>query len=74
VVAVPELEPGDPLFVEPAPEHVVQALPCKPPSNRHFQVLDLHWRSPESGGLWYTSRQLEKTEKTICSPSGVTRN
>jgi len=27
-----------------------------PASNRLFQVLDLYWRSLESGGLRYTSR------------------
>ena len=32
----------------------------KPP----FQDLDLYWRSPESGDLWYTPRQLKKT---ICA-------
>jgi len=36
-------------------------------SNRLSQALDLYWRSPESGGLWYKSRRLEKT---ICPPSG----
>ena len=30
-------------------------------SNRLFEVLDLYWRSPESGGLWYKSRQLKET-------------
>jgi len=30
-----------------------------------FQVLDLYWASPESGGMWYKSRQ---SKKTICSP------
>jgi len=37
-----------------------------PGSNRLFQVLDLYWRSPESGGFWYSSGQLKKT---ICSHS-----
>ena len=35
-------------------------------SNRLFEVLDVYWRSPESGGLWYKSRRLKKT---ICSLS-----
>ena len=26
-----------------------------------LEVLDLYWRLPESGGWWYTSRQLKKT-------------
>jgi hypothetical protein len=26
-------------------------------SNRVLQVLDLYWRLPESGGVWYTSWQ-----------------
>jgi len=26
-----------------------------------FQALDLYWRSPGSGGLWYKSKQLRKT-------------
>ena len=29
-------------------------------SNRPFQILDLYWRSPESGDVWYTSRKLER--------------
>ena len=36
-------------------------------SNYRSQVLDLYWRSPESGGVWYRSRQLRRT---ICFPSG----
>jgi len=31
-----------------------------------FQEIDLNWRSPESGDLWYKSRQMNKT---IRSPS-----
>jgi len=27
--------------------------------NRLFQVLDSHWRSPESGIVWYKSGQLK---------------
>ena len=30
-------------------------------SNRLFQALHLHWRAPESGDLWYTSRKSKKT-------------
>ena len=30
-------------------------------SNRLFQILDVYWRSPESGDVWYKSRQLKKT-------------
>jgi len=26
-----------------------------------FQALDLHWSSPESGDVWYTSKQLKMT-------------
>ena len=33
-------------------------------SNSLSQILDLHWRSPESGVLWYESGHLKKT---ICS-------
>ena len=33
----------------------------RPGSNRPFEDLDLYWRSPESGDLWYTSRQLKRT-------------
>ena len=29
-------------------------------SNRLFQVLDLSWRSLESGSLWYKSGQLKR--------------
>jgi len=35
-------------------------------SNRHYQILDLYWRLPGSGGLWYKSGQLKLT---ICSRS-----
>ena len=35
-------------------------------SNLLFQVLYFYWRSPESGDVWYTSRQKKKT---ICSHS-----
>jgi len=33
-----------------------------------FQVLDRYWRSPESGDLWYTSRQSndEKRANPVC--------
>ena len=31
-----------------------------------FKVLNLYWRSPESGGVWYKSGQLKET---ICSPA-----
>ena len=30
-------------------------------STRLFRVLDLYWRSPESGDLRHTSRKLKKT-------------
>jgi len=30
-------------------------------SNRLFQLLDLYWRPPESGVLWYKPRQLKTT-------------
>jgi len=33
-----------------------QVLAC----NRLFQILDLHWRAPESGDLWYKSRRSKK--------------
>jgi len=36
-----------------------------PAPNHLFQILDLYWRSPESGGLRYESRQLKKM---ICFP------
>ena len=36
-------------------------------SNRMFWILDLHWRSPRSVGLWYTSRQLSKMIWSRCS-------
>ena len=41
----------------------------KPPalnvgSNCLFGVLDLYWRAPESGDLWYKSKKLKKT---LCS-------
>ena len=39
---------------------------CVAATNYLFLVLDLYWRSPESGGLRYKSRQWRKT---ICSPS-----
>ena len=29
-------------------------------SNRLFQAVDLHWRVPESGVVWYKSRQSKK--------------
>ena len=29
--------------------------------NHLFQVLDLYWRSPESGTVWHKSRQLKRT-------------
>ena len=29
-------------------------------SNPTFRVLDVHWRSPESGDFWYTSTQFQK--------------
>jgi len=29
--------------------------------DRLFQVLDVHWRSPESGDVWYKSRLLKKS-------------
>jgi hypothetical protein len=32
--------------------------------NRLSQVFDVHWRSPEPGGLWYRSGQMKKA---ICS-------
>ena len=35
-----------------------------------FQVLVLHWESPESGGLWYKSRQLKKN--IAAPPAGCT--
>ena len=38
---------------------VARALTAE--SNRLFQVLDLHWRSLESGGVWCKSRRLKKT-------------
>ena len=30
-------------------------------SKRFFQVLDVNWRSLESGDFWYKSRQFKKT-------------
>ena len=53
-----------------APRALNTRQPCTVPSalrtgsNRPFQVLDLLWRPPESGGLWYKSRQWERV---ICS-------
>ena len=44
-------------------------------SNRLLGVLDVYWRSPESGDLWYKSRQLKKMVWGLvaCSvPSGET--
>ena len=35
-------------------------------SHRHFQGVDWYWRPPESGCVWYKSRQLKKT---ICPPN-----
>ena len=49
-----------------------QRLSCSrhQPSERDqpidFQVLDLCWRSPQSGDLWYRLRRLKKT---FCPPS-----
>jgi len=37
-----------------------KATRSKTSSNRLFHVLDLHWRSPESGGVWCKSGQLTK--------------
>ena len=37
-------------------------------STRLFQLLDLHWRSPESGVLWYKSRRLKRR---FAPPLGV---
>jgi len=39
---------------------------CQPPtirvgSNRAFQVLDLYWRSPESGSVWHKSMKSKET-------------
>jgi hypothetical protein len=34
-------------------------------SNRSFQALDLYDTSPESGGLWYESRQFTEM---FCAP------
>jgi len=36
---------------EGLPRRVLEIDPAG--SNRLLQVLDLHWRSPESGELWY---------------------
>ena len=33
---------------------------CRSVSNRLFKVLDLYWRVPESGGLWFKSRKLKR--------------
>ena len=33
---------------------------------RLLRFLDLYWRAPAFGGVWYKSRQLKET---ICSPS-----
>ena len=33
---------------------------------RVLQVLDLYWSSPESGDLWYKSRQSKKTIWSYC--------
>ena len=30
--------------------------------NRLFQILDLYWRAPKSGGVWCTARRLKKTD------------
>jgi len=40
--------------------------PSEQDQNRLFQVLDLHWRAPESGAVWFNSRRLKQP---ICSPS-----
>ena len=37
-------------------------------SNRHLQVLDLHWRSPEFSDLWYKSRGLKQTIRSGTAP------
>ena len=44
-----------------SPQAKTKILASETGLNRLFQGLDLQWRSPESGGLWYTSRQLKKT-------------
>jgi len=51
-------------------------------SNRLFRILALYLRSPESGGLCYTSGQLKKpiyaaggtVAATWCSKTGSTPN
>jgi hypothetical protein len=40
-------------------------LDSRPPAfkagpNRRVQILDVYWRSLESGDVWYKSRQLQK--------------
>jgi len=53
------------LKYEPASEPQVPLLLEIPEasnrSNRLLQVVDLYWRSPESGDVWHKSRQLKKT-------------
>jgi len=42
--------------------------------HRRFQGLDLHWRSPESGDVWYKPGRWRQTERTAEAPAtyGVT--
>ena len=42
-------------------------------SNRLFQVLDLYWRSPESGDWWYRSRRFKQTNWSFSDALAVQR-
>ena len=52
-------------FLKNSCRHSHRAPPLPPArragSNRLFQVLDLCWRSPESGDVWYQSGQWKRT-------------
>ena len=49
----------------PAGVQFVSLLPALKGSNRPFQVLDVYWRSPESGVLWFKSRQFKKHVRVV---------
>ena len=40
-------------------------------SNRLSEVPDLYWRALESGGVWYTSRQLRQVVRSRISTAGA---
>ena len=51
---------------------LIQAPPAlRVGSDRLFQVLDLYWRSPKSGDLWYTSSQLKTRDDPATRAGGT---